>query len=155
MKKCLSCGLEKEYAAFSKNAKTTDGLQYWCKECTAKYHKTNYVKNKDTYSAYNKKYRQENAEKIREKEVAARKRNRDAIRLKYKKWYDKNREKIRAERIMIPDDDPETDLIPMIAGGFARWAVISTERRAAHGELAGYGLGDGVAGNGGEREVEE
>lgn len=39
---------------------------------------------------------------------------------------------------IIADDDQETDLMPMEHGGFVRWAVISTERRIAHGELAPY-----------------
>ena len=38
----------------------------------------------------------------------------------------------------IPDDDPETDLVPMTEGGFVRWAVLTTNRRRALGEPSSF-----------------
>lgn len=53
-------------------------------------------------------------------------------------WIEKNRDEIR-EYYKIPgDDDPETDLVPMEAGGFVRWAVLTDERRKAHGEQSPF-----------------
>lgn len=53
-------------------------------------------------------------------------------------WNKKNRESIRELKRRIPDDDPEDDLVPMEAGGFVRWAVISRERRRALGEQSPF-----------------
>ena len=64
---------------------------------------------------------------------------------KANEWNKAHLEQRRERRRWIADDDPYTDLVPMTAGGFARWAVISTDRRTALGELAphsGKGIGD-------------
>jgi len=53
-------------------------------------------------------------------------------------WNQKNREKIREYKKWIPDDDPETDLVPMTEGGFVRWAVLTDERRWALGEQSSF-----------------
>lgn len=39
MKKCFKCGAEKSSELFGTNTNTKDGLQGWCKECMAAYHK--------------------------------------------------------------------------------------------------------------------
>lgn len=50
------------------------------------------------------------------------------------RWRSENHERFLASKKWIPDDDPETDLSPMLSGGYVRWAVITTERRVALGE---------------------
>lgn len=55
----------------------------------------------------------------------------------------KNERAYKESRRWIPDDEDESDLVPMRAGGFVRWAVISTERRSALGEASPHwGIGD-------------
>lgn len=41
MKICARCGLEKSNGDFAKDAKSTDGLQSWCKECQREWHDDN------------------------------------------------------------------------------------------------------------------
>lgn len=60
MKFCTKCELEKEKKYFSKDKSRKDALCVWCKECTKKY-QTN---NKEKLLAYNKKYKEDNKEKI-------------------------------------------------------------------------------------------
>lgn len=74
------------------------------------------------------------------------------------KWRIENHERYLAAKKWIPDDDPETDLSPMLAGGYVRWAVISTERRVALGEMSplepgGISDADVVGVNGSEERV--
>jgi hypothetical protein len=62
-KTCITCNIEKPYAAFRINHKTTDSISQSCTECLPK---NNWTKEKQ--AASEKKYRMNNPEKIREKE---------------------------------------------------------------------------------------
>lgn len=42
MKKCFRCKAEKPLEAFTRNRRKKDGLQHWCRSCTAEWHKDNY-----------------------------------------------------------------------------------------------------------------
>ena len=57
---------------------------------------------------------------------------------KNKEYRQKNEKAIAEGREWIDDDDDYSDLVPMEAGGFVRWAVITTERREAHGETSPF-----------------
>ena len=41
MKKCSTCGLEKEFSQFNKETKNKDGLQYSCRDCKKKQYREN------------------------------------------------------------------------------------------------------------------
>lgn len=55
---------------------------------------------------------------------------------KSRAWQKAHAAELKEARKNIPDDDPETDLVPMTEGGFVRWAVLTNERRSALGEIA-------------------
>lgn len=48
------------------------------------------------------------------------------------------RRAIEWERTEHEDDAPDDDLVPMEAGGFVRWAVLTGERREALGETSPF-----------------
>lgn len=53
-------------------------------------------------------------------------------------WYKAHRTQELEGKRRIPDNDPETDLVPMVAGGFVRWAVLTWDRRSALGESSEF-----------------
>ena len=60
------------------------------------------------------------------------------MRRKSKAWYSQNKKSIAESRVWISDQDTATDLVPMNAGGYVRWAVITETRRRALGEKSPY-----------------
>lgn len=102
---------------------------------------------KECVSAYNRLWRKENSEKINENNRAYRERHRERVKEGKRRYYEKNRERIlerrrelEAERALVEplDDDDYSDLVPMEAGGFVRWAVLTTERRKELGETSPF-----------------
>jgi len=92
--KCSKCNIKKDNSGFSKNSKTKNGLQAWCKLCASKSAKQHYEKNEDYHqnknkewsklnATYNKKRNKEwmtdNKEKRKQYKKEYRKDNRDAI----------------------------------------------------------------------------
>ena len=95
MKACTKCGMPQSLEAFGKFNQSKDGLAYWCKECYKKYRKQNkknitiakakhysinkekileqckedYPKYKKRIREYNKRYPQENKEKLRKRRL--------------------------------------------------------------------------------------
>lgn len=63
----------------------------------------------------------------------------NSCRARKNKEYRKKNEKAIAEgREWIDDDDDYSDLVPMTAGGFVRWAVLTDERRKELGETSSF-----------------
>lgn len=113
-KKCRKCGITKDISRFAKLSRNKDGLDAWCKDCRNKENKRyrdnnpeklknarkkNYLKNiekmrenKRAYykshtlqkSIYDKKYRADNAEKIRKYKKDWEQRNKDNIKIRIK-----------------------------------------------------------------------
>ena len=139
MRKCVTCGkvLPSDYFAKCKNR--TDGLSAECRSCLNERQRF-YYRNRgaDAKRLANKKYR----ETKKKKAISRTEQERESTRAYYRAWWAKNKDRLNAARKRINNSDTETDLVPMIAGGFARWAVISTERRTALGELAPHGYID-------------
>jgi len=85
LKKCSKCGELKPFSEFHKKKNTKDGLQSQCKMCNKKY----YENNKEKMKEYNKKYYENNKEKIKEYKKEYNENNKEKIK-EYKKEYNKN-----------------------------------------------------------------
>lgn len=74
MKLCRTCGQDKDLAAFSKCARSSDGLQFKCKSCHSEYNRANkearakhareyYAANKERYAETGKAWREANSDR--------------------------------------------------------------------------------------------
>lgn len=95
MKKCIKCGIEKEFEDFHKNTKAKDGLCHKCKNCVKEYKK----ENREKINQRKKEYREENKEQIKEYHKKYQKEHQKEYRLnnsdKLKEYYEENKEEIR------------------------------------------------------------
>ena len=66
MKTCTKCKEEKPFSAFSKNRSTKDGLSCHCKTCKNEYNRKYKQENKELIRESNRKYHQENKVLINE-----------------------------------------------------------------------------------------
>ena len=94
-KKCNKCGEIKELSEYGKSGRRKDGLNSSCRECSAAYSREQYRKNPTKHEKRQAKYRESNAEKIKESNKRYREENRDKILLAGRKFRDENPEKIR------------------------------------------------------------
>lgn len=83
MRVCTKCGESKSESEFYKHKTGRDGLHPHCKSC---------------FLASQKRYREENAELVREQKRAERLRNAGAKRARDKAYYEANKERERAKR---------------------------------------------------------
>lgn len=101
MKECRRCGSVKPYLEFPKQAATPDGYCRWCKACKAAYAVERksadrelkakrgaryYRKNRETFLAKGKAWREKNAEAIRESRRLAYQANKDVVNQRNKEW---------------------------------------------------------------------
>ena len=93
MKKCSKCGIEKPLSEFVKHKNCKDGYENTCKICTKQYKKEYYRDNKDNLKEYYKEYRENNKDKIKE----YRENNKDKVKESNKKYYEENKEKLRKQ----------------------------------------------------------
>lgn len=75
MKICKKCKIEKSTSDFYKAKSNKDGLNSLCKKC---------------YYKKNKKYVQENREKVNKSKREWKSKNKESTKLSFKKWYEKN-----------------------------------------------------------------
>lgn len=92
MKKCKTCGENKELALFYKDRKKNDGCRNVCKECDKKHRIAYYSLNKKEEANRYKKYAQKNSEKIAKKKKETREKNFAKVQEYSKDYYAKNRE---------------------------------------------------------------
>ena len=83
MKRCKKCKEEKEFSQFYKNSTAKDGFRSHCKACV---------------SAHQKKYKENNPEKVLASKRKYAENNRETIRIKNRKYREKNRKTIRIKR---------------------------------------------------------
>lgn len=100
MKTCNKCGEEKELSEFGKLSSSKDGLMRRCKECDKIYRKEYYDNNHEKSLLRVQKHRDNNREKIREKDRQYIKNNPEIIYTRNKKYYDKNKD-IEIKRVRI------------------------------------------------------
>lgn len=65
MKKCPTCGIEKDEFEFGKSSLSKDGLFYQCKDCKRKYDRKIYEQNRERILEYKRKQYQSNREHYR------------------------------------------------------------------------------------------
>ncbi|WP_346935331.1 HNH endonuclease signature motif containing protein [Clostridium sp.] len=103
LKKCTSCGKEKEDNFKNFTKKNNGETACMCKECKSEYDKLYRLKNKEKISNYKKQYGKDNAEKISTRNKKWRERNKEHIKEyrienkekrseQYKMWRMENRE---------------------------------------------------------------
>lgn len=96
MKTCTKCKIEKPFEQFNKASKEKDGLTSRCKACIKEYHQEHYKKNKEKIDARNKAWAENNRERRKEYEKRYREENLDRIKEKSQKYYLENKETIDA-----------------------------------------------------------
>lgn len=102
MKTCSKCIAEKPLDKFSRNARSSDGRQAWCKACTLEYKRKWRDDNRDQVRATNrvqaKAYRENNPEKVRAWKHADYERASDAYKERTRQWNEANRERRRSHQ---------------------------------------------------------
>ena len=97
MKRCSTCGVEKDATEFSRNATRKDGLQSYCKACAAEYQKRYRAENPDKVRERQKRWYAENHDKVRESHKRWRAENPDKKRGSDKQWQANNPDKVKAK----------------------------------------------------------
>ena len=93
MKKCNRCKELKSFDNFHKNKVMPDGLSHYCKPCRKKFYQEN-----ENCQIYDKKYRENNEERLRLKDKEHYQENRDRVLQPSKKRYEQNKEAINERR---------------------------------------------------------
>jgi len=104
---CTTCNKEKELLLFSKDKSTNDGLCYKCKECTKEYKKQYKINNRETIAIGNKKYRENNLNKVKETKRIHYIKHKEYIRKKHKEYYIKNAGDIQNKAKEYRDENKE------------------------------------------------
>lgn len=104
MKKCKMCEIEKEFTEFRLSKRHSDGYLNECQECMSIKRREDYIKNYDIRRASNKKYYENNKEKIylsvdkEKKKINNNKycqNNKEVLKEKDKIYYENNKERIK------------------------------------------------------------
>jgi hypothetical protein len=95
---CSKCNTEKDFKDFAKDNSRKDGLMYVCKLCRKNQNKKYRQENKEKVMAYSEKYNKENKEKIRACKEKYRLANKDKLSKQKKLYKILNREKINQRR---------------------------------------------------------
>lgn len=98
MKTCTLCEQTKDTSEFSKHSQKKDGLNSWCKECSRKKNNARNAKTKDRKAAYDKEYRQKNAESLKAKGEAYRETHKEEKAAYDKKYREQQGEKRLAQK---------------------------------------------------------
>jgi hypothetical protein len=109
IKICCKCRRELPIGEYYKNKSRCDGLQKVCKSCFSEKNRKYYQENKERLAEKGRKYRQKNKEKIaekgrkyyqqnKEKRKEYRRKNKEKIAEKDRKYYQQNKEKYREYR---------------------------------------------------------
>lgn len=104
MKKCKMCEIEKEFTEFRPSKRHSDGYLNECQQCMSIKRREDYLNNYDTRRASNKKYYENNKEKIYLNVDKEKKRinnnkycqnNKEVLKEKDKIYYENNKERIK------------------------------------------------------------
>jgi hypothetical protein len=90
-KQCTQCGLIQPLAMFCRNKNTKDGLRPDCRDCLKRYRE----ENAEALKEYNQTWRKENTEYIRAKNKAYREAAPEAHLTRNRSWYETNQEYAR------------------------------------------------------------
>ena len=117
-KECSCCHKVKPVSEFSKNKSKIDGLQLKCKECTKQYDKKYKEENKDRLSEQSKQYYEDNKERINEYQKQYRENNKEKIKKqskhyrennkdRRKQYYENNKDRIKERQKQYAKDNAE------------------------------------------------
>ena len=109
LKRCIKCGVEKpaNVKYFQKRSDVKDGLISTCKECASQYQKKYYEDNPEKVKARSKKHYEDNPEKYKARHKKWRKANPEKVKAARKKWQKANPEKCRANAKKYQKANPE------------------------------------------------
>ena len=97
MKVCSGCKVEKDFSEFNKHRNHKYGLSSKCKDCTREYNKKYQQNNKEKIAKQKKEWNRKNLDRIAEKSREYKQNNKEKIEEYQKKYRENNRDKI-AER---------------------------------------------------------
>ena len=103
-KVCLSCNKDLSLLEFSRNKRTKDGLEYYCRTCRSSREKSYRDKNKDKIRERDKKYRESNWSSIYSKQKKYREANLDKFREYHSQYYQDNKQKIKDNYLLHAED---------------------------------------------------
>lgn len=110
MKRCTKCKEEKNFSQFYKNSTAKDGFRPHCKVCVSAHEKKYKENNPEKVLASKRKY----AEKNREKILASRRKyaenNKEKVLASKRQYHQNNREKILANRRKYAENNREKNL---------------------------------------------
>lgn len=118
-KTCTKCRIEKPVAEFSRDKKRRDGLQYHCKACNRKYVEENaeriaekqrayYEENAEYFAEYRREYYRANAEKSNERSRRYRQENAESIAARKREYAKENAERIAENRRRYARENAES-----------------------------------------------
>ena len=109
LKRCIKCGVEKpaNVKYFQKRSDVKDGLISTCKECASQYQKKYYEDNPEKVKAARKKWQKANPEKCRANAKKYQKANPEKVKANDKKWQKANPEKYKAAMKKYRKANPE------------------------------------------------
>jgi hypothetical protein len=110
-KTCSKCKIEKTYLEYYKNRSRYDGVDNYCKQCSATLNKNKLEKYKNRYSKTRKKYYQQNKGKIAEQKTEQHKKNKEKNLSRSKRWYENNKNKIMSKKKQRRKNDPYYRLV--------------------------------------------
>ena len=105
MKACTKCGETKESTMFHSCARSSDGLNQWCKACRSAHAKATRDLDKERV------YRADNADKIKERKQAYLQANREKERARLNRWLCANPDKARAIKRRHAEKHGDRDLL--------------------------------------------
>ena len=98
IKKCTKCSVEKPFSEFNKAKRAKTGLRSECKSCENQYQRQYCQENKEKIAEYQREYQrqyyQENKEKIAEEQRQYRQNNKEKIAERERRYYKKNKESL-------------------------------------------------------------
>lgn len=97
MKVCSKCGIEKLLDEFYSDKQKKDGRQSNCKACNSEYSRKYRQLNADKIKEYIKHWKKENSDKVKEYQVKKYKKDRKKINERSRQWYKKNSEKAKKQ----------------------------------------------------------
>jgi hypothetical protein len=106
-KSCSKCGQEKPHSDFCLRKKSKDGLNWWCKSCSADYLRSWKLSNPDKKREANKRWREENPDKVKASSAKWYSSNSEKSLIYSKLWYEANKEMALATRAAWQDANKE------------------------------------------------
>src|SRR4030042_687739 len=137
-KRCSKCGMIKRMNEFSKTKSYKDGRMYWCKPCVSKYRKST----RGIDSVTQKRYRENNREKIRHLCKEWRKSHVERVRHLRNKWNRENMDKvlIAASRRYHSKERTNMDRLNNCMSCSIRQSIISGKNGRSWESIVGYSL---------------